>query len=175
MAKKWDAGTITTNGVEVPVQIDDYSGEWHAEYAGQYLRTETRKQMEGKLARLTKKAKVTVEVHVIKIRQSESWTGGDIRVTRGVLTGIHSGTGNVLAAWTVRGQVQKEQVTDWSQVRVDYVGGDTTDEELAEYNLILKELKELQDRKSKWLKRHEIEPKDAVQRAIDAVTGTDEG
>lgn len=175
MAQKWDAGTITVNDVEVPVQIDDYSGEWNAEYAGRHLRAETRKQMEGKLARLTKKTKVTVEVHVIKIRKPEGWAGGGIRVTRGVLTGIHSGTGNVLAAWTVRGQVQREQVTDWSQTGVDYVGGDTTEDDLEEYNQIVTGLRELQDRKAKWLKRHEIKPKDAVQQAIDAVSGTDEG
>lgn len=169
---KWDAGSITVNDVKVPVQADDYNGQWTAEYAGQSLSFETRAQLERKLSALTRKTKVTVEIHVIRVREYRGWGPGDVTVTRGVLTGIHSGTGNVLAAWTVRGTVQKEQITRDSEVI--YVGGDTSDEALKEYNQIEKDLAVLRERLTEWLKLHKIDPKDAVQRAIDAVSGTDE-
>lgn len=169
---KWDAGSITVNGVEVPVQVDDYNGKWAASYAGQHFSFETRAQLERKLSALTKKTKVTVEVHVIRVQGYRGWGPGNVTVTRGTLTGIHSGTGNVLAAWTVRGTVQKEQITRDSDVI--YVGGDTADEALKEYNQIEKNLAVLRERRTDWLKRHKIDPKDAVQRAIDAASGTDE-
>lgn len=171
---KWDAGTITTNGVETPVQVDDYSGKWHADYAGKNLSYETRDKLEAALKRLTKQTKVEVEVHVIRVRPYSGWSddGGNIVVTRGTLTGLHAGTGNVLADWTVRGQSQKEQLTRDSNIV--YVGGDTSDEALSEYNHIRRTIATANRAKGVWEKAHVVEPKAIVEAAIRAKSGSDE-
>lgn len=167
----WDAGTITTNGIDVPVQVDDYNGNWKAEYAGKHLSYETRDKLVNALARLTKKTKAEVAVPVIRIKAYRGWGDGDITIARGVLTGLHSGNGNVLATWTVRGTAMKEQIT--SDSSTSYVGSDTTDEQLAEYNRLLRlkaqTLREIRD----WETAHQIKPKDAVETALNAKAGDD--
>jgi len=167
---KWDAGTIIVHGVEVPVQVDDRSGTWNAEYAGKSLSYETRDKLEGALARLTKKTKTEVAVPVIRIQKHQGWGEGNIRVTRGVLTGLHSGNGNVLATWTVRGSEVKEQLT--RETGTSYVGADTTDEQLKEYNRLLRLETETNEKLRTWEKAHEITPKVAVETAIDAKAGS---
>lgn len=167
---KWDAGTITTNGVEVPVRVDDRFGTWNAVYAGKSLSYDTRDKLEGALARLTKKTKAEVAVPVIRIKEYRGWGEGNIKVTRGVLTGIHSGNGNVLATWTVRGTEVKEQITSDSGAR--YVSADTTDEQLKEYNRLLRLAKETQTKIRTWEKDHEITPKAVVEVALDAKAGS---
>jgi len=168
----WDAGTITTNGIEVPVQVNDYTGRWTAEYAGKSLSYETRDKLAAALGRLTKQTKVEVAVPVIRVKEYRGYGDGNITVVRGVLTGLHSGNGNVLATWSVRGTAMKEQITHESGT--SYVGSDTTDEQLAEYNRLLrlekKTMREIRD----WEKAHQIKPKDAVETALDAKAGSGE-
>lgn len=167
----YEAGSITTNGVEVSIKVND-DGDWTAEYAGKHLSSDTRDKLKGKLARLTRGAKVELEIPVI--RTEIKGLGGDtVVVRRGVLTGVHGGTGNVLAAWMVRGQTVKEQITGWESSSLDYVAGDTTDEELKEYAGIIRSLSELRDREDKWLRRHRIDPKKVVETAIQARLGQD--
>lgn len=168
---KWDAGVISVNDVEIPVQVDDYNGRWSAEYAGQRLSTDTRDQLRGRLDRLTKKTRTAVEVHVVRIKPYAGYGPGNITIARGKLTGLHAGTGNVLAAWQIRGKTEREQITGWGSSGTLYVGGDTTDEALAEYNRLQKELEEIRVQRDAWVKAHEIKPKDAVQRAIEAAQG----
>jgi hypothetical protein len=169
---KWDAGVITANSIDVPVRVDDYNGHWTAEYAGKNLSYDTRDKLTGALARLTKKTKIEVAVPVIRVKAYRGWGDGDITVVRGVLTGLHSGNGNVLATWSVRGTAMKEQITHESGT--SYVGADTTDEQLAEYNRLLrlekKTMREIRD----WEKAHQIKPKDAVETALDAKAGSGE-
>lgn len=168
---QWEAGTITVNDVDVPVKVDDVSGKWTADFAGQHLSTDTREQLKGKLDRLTRKTKVSVEVHVIRVRVGSGISDGRTTVIRGKLTGIHGGTGNVLAAWEVRGQVQREQITGWGQTDTVYVGGDTPDEALKEYAEIQQQLADLRGRREAWERRYKIKPKDAVEQAIRAAGG----
>lgn len=171
---KWDAGVIEANGVEVPVQVDDFSGDWTAEYAGKSLRYETREKLANRLKTLTKQTKIDVEVHVVRITPYTGWGEGKATITRGKLTGLHAGTGNVLADWTVRGKSQKEQIVSYSNRGSIYVGGDTSAEELEKYGKILSELKRLQIEKTAWERKYEIKPKDAVENAIAARGGQDE-
>lgn len=167
----YDAGEITTNDVTVPVQVDDL-GRWMAEYAGQHLFADTRDKLKGKLARLTRTAKVEVSVPLVLL--TTSGIGQDtLNVKRGVAYGIHGGTGNVMVTWTIRGKEVKEQISRFGYSD-EYVAGDTTDEQLKEYAEIIRELSVLRDRKAKWLKAHEIKPKEAVQRAVEARLGTQE-
>lgn len=166
---KWDAGTITTNGVDVPVQVDDLNGKWSAQYAGKNLSHETRDKLVAALGRLTKQAKVEVAVPVIRITEYRGWGDGNITVARGYLTGIHSGNGNVLATWTVRGKEMKEQITGDSGV--SYVGGDTTDADLGEYNRLLRIKADTLKKIHAWEKAHEVDTRKAVETAVEAVSG----
>lgn len=166
----WDAGTITTNGIEVPVQVDDYTGRWTAVYAGKSLSYDTRYKLTAALARLAKKTKIEVEVPVIRIKEYRGYGDGNITVARGVLTGLHSGNGNVLATWIVRGTEVKEQITYESGT--SYVGADTTDEQLAEYNRLRILAKQTQREITDWERSHQIRPKGAVETAIEAKVGS---
>lgn len=170
-----DAGSITVNDVEIPLQVDDYNGHWTASYAGQPLSYETRDKLVNKLKTLTKKTAAKVEVHVIRVTPYGGYGAGNLSIARGVLTGLHAGTGNVLAAWQVRGKTEREQLTNWGQGGRVYVGGDTPDEALAEYNDIRKQLAELTERRDKWERRYQIKPKDAVEQALTAQANQAEG
>lgn len=169
----WDAGTITTNGIDVPVQVDDCDGSWVTVFAGTRLSAETRDKLEGRLSRLTKKTKIEVAVPVIRIKAYRGYGDGNITVARGTLTGIHSGNGNVLATWVVRGTEVKEQITHESGT--SYVGADTTDEQLAEYNRLRILARQTQREITDWERSHEIRPKDAVETALAAQAGDDGG
>jgi hypothetical protein len=169
---KWNAGVITANSIDVPVWVDDYNGHWTAVYAGKNLSYDTRDKLTGALARLTKKTKIEVEVPVIRIKEYRGYGDGNITVARGTLTGIHSGNGNVLATWIVRGTEVKEQITHESGT--SYVGADTTDEQLAEYNRLLRLAKKTQLEITDWERSHEIRPKGAVETVLDAKAGSGE-
>lgn len=165
----YSAGTITTNGVEVPIEVD-YQGRWRAEYAGERLYADTRSQLEGKLSRLTKKIKQAVEIHVIRVKENAGWTGPGIKVAEAVLTGIHSANGNVLAKIKLGGKWQNQQLTGWSRDGM-FVGADTTEEELKEYGRLIKTRDETRRAIEAWVKHHEIKPKDAVEQALKAQSG----
>lgn len=168
----FDAGEITTNGVSVPIQVDDY-GNWTARFAGKYVSADTRDRLKGKLSRLTKATKVDVAVPVVLVK-SGGPNGGAVTIRRGVLTGIHSSNGNVLVTWTIRGQEVKEQITGLGFNDL-FVTGDVKDAELSELAEIRKELAALQDRHLKWSRAREISPKEAVQAAIDARLAAETG
>jgi hypothetical protein len=167
---QYEAGTITTNGVDVPVKVDD-DGNWRAEYAGKFLSADTREKLKGQLSRLTKQTRASVEVHVIRIKENESWANPGIVITRGVLTGLHSGTGNVLSKWDVRGKQVSEQITGWGGPRTIYVGHDTSPEELEEYGRLIRVRAETRRAIDKWEERHTLQPKAVVENALKAVQG----
>lgn len=167
----YDAGEITTNGVSVPIKVTD-DGDWTAEYAGQHLRTDSRDKLKGRLARLTRSSKVEVAVPVVKVRLAG--LGNDtVVVTRGVAYGLHGGTGNVMVTWTIKGKETKEQLSSYGYSET-YIAGDVTDEELKDYAAMMKAKAELRSREEGWLKRHRIDPKKAVQQAIEARMGTED-
>jgi hypothetical protein len=163
------SGTYTSNGVDIQLQVDDYTGKWEAEFNGRTWSYETLDKLKASLDRQTKKSRVEVEVHAVKVIQYRGWGIGDTTVQRGVLTGIHSGTGNVLAAWDNRGKTVKEQITRDSGTT--FVAGDTSDEQLAEYNRLLRLRIETAKNITEWEKKFKIEPLKAVEQAIIARLG----
>lgn len=170
---EYEAGSITVNDIEVPIKVDD-GGNWLAAFAGQSLSYDTRDKLQNRLATLTKKTKVTVDVAVAKISPKGGYGAMGITCRRGRATGIHGGNGNVLAEWDVRGQTVKEQVTSWGSNDSFYVGGDVTDEEIAAYNELVKAKAELVEKIFTWEKRNKIDLKKAVEAAIQAKAGQDE-
>lgn len=169
----YEAGTAEVNGVTVPLKVDDF-GKWKANYAGQTLGYDTREKLVNRLKALTKQTAAKVEVHVIRIKPYEGYGAGNLRIASGVLTGLHAGTGNVLAAWQVRGKTEREQITSWGQGGTLYVGGDTPEQALAEYNEIRIQLAELKQARDKWERRYTVRPKEAVEQALAAQAGQEE-
>lgn len=167
-----DIETYTSNGVDVPVKFDAYSGSFTAEAGGKRLSNEKYAGLKAAIDRATKSAKVEVEVHVIRVKEIASWSGGGITSTRAVLTGLHGANGNVLATIDFRDNPQKVQLTH--ERGVSFVGGDTTPAALAEYDRLLKLKTETAKLIGAWERAHEIKPKDAVERAIAAKSGSDE-
>lgn len=166
------AGTYTSNGVDIQLSVNDVTGKWEAEFAGRTWSYETLDKLKAALDRQTKKTRVEVEVAAVKVIHYRGWGIGDSTIQRGVLTGIHSGTGNVLSAWDNKGTTVKEQITRTSGVT--FAAGDTSDKELAEYNRLLRLKAETIKAIQEWERRHEIEPKQVVENAIAARVGSED-
>lgn len=166
------AGTYTSNGVDLQLSVSDATGKWSTEFAGRQWTYETLDKLKAALDRQTRKARIEVEVAAIRVIQYTGWGVGDATIQRGTLTGIHSGTGNVLAAWDNRGTTVKEQITRTSGVT--FAAGDTSDEELAEYNRLLRLRAETVQAIRAWEKRHEIQPTNVVENALAARSGSED-
>ncbi len=154
------AGEIITNGITVPVEVDDETGNWVTTYGGQRLSADTQAKLKGKLSRLTKIAKTEVEVRIIEVTHKE--TGG-ITHRRGTATGLHGANGNVLVIWDAIGSrlPAKQQLSGWSSGS-NYVAGGVTDEELKQYAVLVIAEAEAKIARSKWWGAHKIVPKTAV-------------
>ncbi len=170
---EYAAGTITTNGVDVPITVDD-DGRWRATYAGEYLYADTRDKLKGKLDRLTRKTKQSVEVHAIRIKQRATFADGGITVAEAILTGIHSANGNVLAKVKIGGKWQSVQLTGWGRDDGQFAGADTTREELEEYNRLIRVRVETNKAIDVWERSHLIKPKEVVEQALKAASGGSE-
>jgi hypothetical protein len=167
---EYAAGTITTNGVDVPITVDD-DGRWRSQYAGEYLFADTRDKLKGKLDRLTKKTKQSVEVHVFQIKERATYAEAGIRVAEAILTGIHSANGNVLAKVKIGGKWQSVQLSGWGSDNGQFAGADTTREELEEYGRLIRVRAETRKAINEWEQRHMIRPKDVVEQALKAASG----
>lgn len=172
--ENYAAGSITTNGIEVPIQVDT-QGYWKAEYAGHQLAYETREKLENRLKNLTRKTKTEVAVPVTRISVARGWGKVSVSRRRGVATGLHAGNGNVTVSWEADGRraaVKEQIVTGYgSSSDTLYVGGDVTDEQVAEYGRLLEAKRVAVEAVSAWEKAHEIRVKKVVEAAIEAKAG----
>lgn len=167
----WDAGIITTNGIEVPVTVEDINGQWQATYGGQHLAADTRDKLKAKLARLTRVARTEIEVRIVKVESSSH--SGRVTRRRGTITGKHGANGNVLVTWddTDRnGKQIKEQLSRYGGGGL-YLAGDVTDEEIAQYGQLRVAQAEADEAVRTWVKAREISPSDTADRAINAHLG----
>lgn len=164
--------TYVSNGVEVEIDFDPHSGSFSATAGGKYVTNEKFANLKAAIDRATKSARVEVEVHVIRIKALSSWSGGGIKTVPAVLTGLHGANGNVLATLNFKGAPQKVQLT--SERDISFVGGDTPQEDLREYNRLMMLLAETRKQIQEWERKHIIVPKSAVERAIAAKSGSDE-
>lgn len=158
------AGTITANGVSVPIFVTD-QGDWTAAHAGRELRYESREKLEAAIKRLTKTTTTPVAVDFVRIEKRGDQ--GIVR-TRGTATGIHSGNGNVLVVWHTRhGGDQKDQTKPaggWHSTTADF--GDVSDEVLAEYRDLVIAKAQAEAAERAFVDKHKIDLKDEVLKAI---------
>lgn len=95
MVAKYDAGEISRAGYKIRLQVDD-SGNWLAEVSDRDLSKPTRELLIKEIDRVLRLEKKAVH---IPITETDGRSNGYVTVRHGVATGIHSGTGAVLAAW----------------------------------------------------------------------------
>lgn len=170
----YPAGSITANGIEVPIQVDT-QGRWKAEYAGQQLAYETREKLENRLKNLTRKTKTEVAVPITKIEVARGWGAVSVSPRRGIATGLHAGNGNVTVSWEASGRrpAAKEQIVTGYGMGSGtlYVGGDVTDEQVSWYGQLLETQRVAVEAVSAWEKANRIEVKKVVEQAIEAKAG----
>lgn len=167
----YDAGNTSVNKEIVPIQVTSW-GEWTANYGGQTHRADTKKGLEEALKAVAAKRRVKVSVPAVKIKKTYTRADGVVltRIT-GVLTGLHAGTGNVLAVWQDGEKTEREQIN--ASYRPDeytvYAKEGVTTEDVAEYQQLLRTLEAAREAVSEWERVNKIRSvKDAVVEAIDA-------
>jgi hypothetical protein len=125
---------IEVRGTKHHVTVDE-SGDWCATVGKETLRSKTRSGLVDKLRELTAKAAVTIEIPFLLVNGGSR---GD-RPARGVVTGIHSGNGNMLIRWTTGWQAGKSQ--QWSPSYSDVIFDGAIPDEDVEKRSVLAEAK----------------------------------
>lgn len=92
---EYKAGNIKHAGIWFKLRVDD-DGNWLTEMDGQDLKQPTRAKLFADIDRLVRLKKKAVNIPFTKV---ESKNNGYISLKHGVVTGIHSGTGNLLVSW----------------------------------------------------------------------------
>lgn len=99
---EYPAGAISRAGEKFPLKVDD-EGNWLAKAAGRDLKQPTRAKLVADIERTMRLEKKVVH---IPITVMESKNNGYVTLKHGVVTGVHSGSGNILVAWDGGGNGQ---------------------------------------------------------------------
>lgn len=92
---EYSAGVITRAGEKIALRVDD-DGNWLATVAGRDLKHQTRAKLVTDIERVLRLEKKAVHIPLTVV---ESKNGGYLKLKHGVVTGIHSGTGNLTVVW----------------------------------------------------------------------------
>lgn len=92
---EYKAGNIKHAGVWLKLRVND-DGDWLTEVVGREIKQPSRKKLLDEASRLLRLEKKAVNIPFTKV---ESKNNGYVTLKHGVVTGIHSGTGNLLVAW----------------------------------------------------------------------------
>lgn len=84
--------TFNIRGRKIPVSVDDGDGKFYAEIDGDEVTRGTLQSLRATLS--SRAAKEAVETPIISVE--ESWESGKLKIKKGVVTGKHSGNGNLL-------------------------------------------------------------------------------
>jgi len=161
----YDAGTVTKNGIEVPVKVDT-DGQWRAQVGEDQLIAATKAELVKKIDRVTKKVSQTVSIPFTSVQLSQRHDGRVNRqVRQGVATGIHSGNSNILVLWTDNGE--RAQVDRWSNGGRDKFVPLTPDE-ADEYTRLYVAQVKAQRAVSEWEQAHKINLRQEVTAALEA-------
>src|ERR1700749_1504406 len=100
------AGTVTVKGIDFPVTVDD-DGTWTASVANVPVTADTKAQLKERIRPRLRHVQTRVSIpFLLALRTEDQQMTGAVRCTA---TGIHSGTGRVLATRDDTGeQVQLE-------------------------------------------------------------------
>lgn len=152
---KYTAGTVEKNGIEVEIFVDT-DGRWLGEVAGKSLVHPTREKLVDAIGRATKRVSTKVEVPFFLV----SAHNGNVRVREGIVTGIHSGNGNLLVTWKA-GNVKE-------QIRVGFSDDIFAEKVYAEQCAkLLRERMEAEHRYRAHNRQFRISLEDDVKKALD--------
>jgi hypothetical protein len=163
------AGEISANGFVIPIFVNN-NGQWTATHQTKNFAFDTRAKLEAALKRETKKSitKVAIPIRRVQIKYS-----GEVTTRRGTLTGIHSGTGNPLVTWILKGSELKEQLTSWGESGVKYFPGDMPDAKIEEFARLSREATEAARALLLFEKNYKIEPKEALLKELGRAVSED--
>lgn len=92
---EYSAGNIKHAGEWLKLHVND-DGDWLTKVVGQEIKQPTRQKLLAEASRILRLKKKAVNIPFTKV---ESKNNGYITLRHGVVTGIHTGTGNLLVAW----------------------------------------------------------------------------
>lgn len=155
------------NGVTVSVRVNTTSGKFNATVGDDHLVAETWAGMEKAVDHATKKVSKSVSVPFTSVTLTQGYgvdTGRLIRkVKHGTATGLHSGTGNILAKWDDTGE--KFQLTGWND------GGrrfrPLSPDEITEYTQLAMAASQASEDLRNWETGHEIDLKKLVIKTLN--------
>jgi hypothetical protein len=99
---EYSAGEISRAGEKFALKVDD-DGNWLAKVAGRGLKQPTRTKLVAEIERTLRLERKAVH---IPITVMEAKNSGHVILKHGVVTGVHSGSGNILIAWDQGGNGQ---------------------------------------------------------------------
>lgn len=102
MSQTYPVGQLARAGEKIDLRVDD-DGNWLAMVAGRELKQQTRAKLVSDIDRILRLEKKAVHIPVTVV---ESKNNGYLRLKHGVVTGIHSGTGNLTISWDSGGAGQ---------------------------------------------------------------------
>lgn len=159
----YEAGSITVKGVKYQVSVDE-DGTWSAYVNNGNTRVTgaTKEALAKAVSRETRKAVTKVAVPFVQLG------GARPEGRRGVATGLHSRSGNILVRWS---NGTSEQIRSWGNSGT-VLTGELTDEEIKNWSRLRSEYTALSRQLFQFENEHKIDLPKAVRQALDkAVAG----
>lgn len=152
-----EVGTITRNGVEIPVQFNQHSGQFSATVGDQSFAEETWEAIGSRIDKATKRVRKVVSVPFVAVAN----TYHGLKFKDGTATGLHSSNGNVLVTWENGDKEQYKQ--HWSG---DGVYQPLSDVERAELVSLTEAAEKARDALNEFTEPRKIKLKDLVSKAL---------
>lgn len=166
--------TVPIRGEDIPVEVstniskDAATASFKAQVNGKHISSETLEGLRGKLLNETKRAAVKVSIPFSMVGKAHDRYGmprGPMTVLHGVITGIHQGTYKPLVRWDANG---KSEQLDRAGTVFKPLDKETADRLLA----LRAQNVEIERQISELESANRLDPRKAVEEAIDAETKT---
>lgn len=92
---EYPAGTLLRAGEKLALRVDD-EGNWLARAASRELKQPTRARLVSEIDRVLRLEKKAVHIPITVV---DNKNNGYVGLKHGVVTGVHSGSGNLLVSW----------------------------------------------------------------------------
>lgn len=153
----YEAGFVDVRGRDWPVYVTN-SGRWVAVLGDKEVGADSKDKLRELLMRQTKRAAVELHIPFTKVERTMSGMGaGRITYKRGVVKGIHASNGNLIVEWSekLRGPTREQ----WDAI-LRYGGEvfpELTEDQLHEYQRLVREATDAVQQMERWAREHRIE------------------
>jgi hypothetical protein len=160
---------IEVRGTKYQVHVTE-GGDWCAQVGKENIRSSTRVGLRDKLRELSAKASVTIAVPFTWLNDNGGGREGP-RTSRGLVTGVHAGNGNLMVTWTTGWRAGRK--AQWEPNYQDVIfDGDATDEDIERWAALRKAKNDATCALELFEQEHKIYIRDkavvAVQEAVNA-------